>query len=190
MESKYKLNLPESHLNILRLVSAMVWADGNFSEDELNLLIHEFNADLPPDIRPAIYWEETLPFVSDFANTPTISKQLSERISAELALKEIILDYQDQATPLSDLVAKLETQEDRCLALKLSYMVIKASSNNDNEALINLDEKKAYRNLVELLNLKEDLVKTIEAQAEQDLTKFQHPFKAFLSNIKQSLGLV
>ncbi len=39
MESQYKLNLPESHLNILRLVSAMVWADGNLSEEELLVLL-------------------------------------------------------------------------------------------------------------------------------------------------------
>jgi hypothetical protein len=186
MKSKYQLNLPESHLNILRLVSAMVWADGNLTEAETNVLIHEFNADLPPNPSPLVYWEDVPPFISDISHQPNISQELSERISAELALKEIIVDYKYHPIPLADLVAKLTTEEDRCLALKLSYMVIKASA--DNGDLINFAEKEAYRKLVELLNLDDNLVKEIETQADQDLDKFQHPWHGFISNIKKALN--
>lgn len=188
MENESKFNLPESHLNILRVVSAIAWADGNLTEEEANILIHEFNADLPPNPNPLLYLEETPPFFSSLGQNATISEQLSERITAELALNEIIVEYKYNPIPLQILVDKLITEEDRCLALKLAYMVIKASPNDAGE-LISLEEKKAYRQLVDLLNLKENLVKEIELQASQDLANFQHPFHAFISSIKETLGL-
>ena len=117
-----------------------------------------------------------------------VSEQLSERISAELALQEVISEYKYNPLPLKVLVDKLANQEDRCLCLKLAYMVIKASPNNSGE-LIDFEEKKAYRQLVDLLNLDEDLVEEIELQASKDLEKFQHPLQAFLASLKEALDM-
>jgi tellurite resistance protein len=188
MKSEYKLHLPESHVDILHVVSAIAWADGNLTEEESDLLINQFKEDLPPNPTPLLYLEDTPPLFTTLTEDPTISKQLSERITAELALKEIVVEYKYNPIPLAALVKKLKTEEDRCLALKLAYMVIKAGRDHSGE-LISLEEKKAYRQLVDLLNLDEDLVKEIELQANQDLEKFQHPFQAFISSIKKGLGL-
>lgn len=188
MESQYKLHLPESHVNILRVVSAIAWADGNLSEEESDLLINEFNQDLPPDPSPLIFLEDTPPLFSNLLDYPEVSEQLSQRISGELALKEILVEYKYKPIPLPILVDKLKTEEDRCLALKLAYMVMTASSD-ESEELVTTEEKKVYRQLVNLLNLKEDLVKEIELQANEDLEEFQHPFQAFISHLKKAIGL-
>lgn len=188
MDSQIQLNLPESHVNILRVVSAIAWADGNLTEEEAKILIHEFNDDLPPNPSPLLYLEEVPPFFNNLVNNDTISEQLSQRITAETALNEIIVEYKYNPIPLQILVEKLVTEEDRCLALKLAYMVIKASPNNQGES-ISLEEKKAYRQLVDLLKLDCNLVEEIELQASKDLDHFQHPFQAFISNIKETLGL-
>lgn len=188
MESEYKLNLPESHLHILRVVSAMAWADGNLSEEEAELLINEFKEDLPENPSPILYLEDTPPFFSDSLDNSLISEQLTERINAELALKEILIEYKYNPVPLATLVNQLKTQEDRCLSLKLAYMIIQAHAQKSGE-LISLEEKKAYRQLVDLLNLDENLVKEIELQANQDLAKFKHPFQAFIAGIIKSLDI-
>ena len=188
MQSESNLKLPESHLNILRIVSAMAWADGNLSEAELNVIIHGFEPDLPASPSPFLYLEDPQFLFGTSVDNQDVPEQLSERISAELALKEVILEYKYNPLSLKVLVDKLATQEDRCLAVKLAYMVIKASPNNSGE-LINFEEKKAYRQLVDLLNLDEDLVEEIELQASKDLEKFQHPLQAFLASLKEALGM-
>jgi hypothetical protein len=188
MQSESNLQLPESHLNILRIVSAIAWADGKLSEAELNVIIHGFDPDLPASPSPLLYLEDPQFLFGTSVERETVSKQLSERISAELALKEVIMEYKYNPLPLKVLVDKLATQEDRCLALKLAYMVIKASPNESGQ-LINMEEKKAYRQLVDLLNLEEDLVREIELQADGDLEKFQHPLQAFLDSLKKALGM-
>lgn len=67
-------------------------------------------------------------------------------------------------------------------------MVMKASPDESGE-LITTEEKKVYRQLVNLLDLNEDLVKEIELQANEDLEEFQHPFQAFISHLKKGIGL-
>lgn len=188
MPDQSKLDLPESHYNILRLVSAMAWADGDLSEEESEILINQFNSDLPPNPNPLLYLEDAPPFFSSLNENPLVAEQLSERINAESALKKIMVDYKYNPIPLNDLVSKIKTQEDRCLALKLAYMIIKASADENGE-LINNEEKKAYRQLINLLNLKPDLIKEIELQANKDLEKFKHPLQAFLSNVKNLLDM-
>lgn len=183
-----QLKLPPSHLTILRIVSAMAWADGNLSEEELNLLVSEFNEDLPINPSPFLYVEDMPPFFDNTLNELEIANQLSERFLAESALKEIVIDYKYHPIPLGNLVQDLTTEEDKSLALKLAYMVIKISPDETGQ-LISNEEKKVYRQLVKLLNLKEDLVKEIELEADEELEKIEHPFQAFLNNIKRSLGL-
>lgn len=190
MNPSTQLNLPESHLKLLHIVSAIAWADGDLSEEEINLLIDQFNADLPIDPHPLFYAEDSTSLFGAFREYPPISEQLNERIDAELAFKEILINYQYNPIPLTELVAKLVTQEDRCLAVKLGYMVIKASPDPENQdKLISEQEKKVYRQLTELVDLEPNLISKIESQADRELNKFQHPFSAFIANIKYFLNL-
>lgn len=184
------MNLPESHLNLLHIVSAIAWADGDLSDEEINILIDQFNSDLPIDPHPLFYAEDSTSLFGAFREYPPISEQLNERIDAELAFKEILINYQYNPISLVELVTKLKTQEDRCLAVKLAYMVIKASPDPDNrDKLIGEEEKKVYRQLIELVNLEPILITKIESQADRELNEFQHPFSAFIANLKYFLNL-
>lgn len=185
-----ELNLPESHFYILQVVSVMAWADGNLSDEEIDLLIEQFKVDLPIDPHPIFYAEDTTDLFGSFVESPLVSEQIEKRIEAELAFKEILVNYKYRPIPLADLVTKLKTQEDRCLAVKLAYMVIKASPDPDHKnVLVSESEKKAYRQLIELVDLDPDLITKIENKAEQELEHFQHPFSAFVANLKHFFDL-
>jgi hypothetical protein len=185
-----ELNLPESHFHILKVVSAMAWADGNLSEEEIDLLIEQFKVDLPIDPHPIFYAEDSTDLFGSFVEKPPITEQIEKRIEAELAFKEILVDYKYCPVPLADLVTTLKTQEDRSLAVKLAYMVIKASPDPDHKnILITEGEKKAYRQLIELVDLDPDLITKIENKAEEELEHFQHPFSAFVANLKHFFDL-
>ncbi len=179
-----ELNLPEPHLNILRVVSAMAWADGDLSEEEIDLLIDQFRFDLPIDPHPLFYAEDSTALFGSFRESPPISEQLEKRIDAELAFRDIVTKYKYDSTPLPELVNKIKNQEDRCLTVKLAYMVIKATPDpQKQDNLISEGEKKAYRQLLDLVNLDSDLITEIERQADRDLEHFQHPFSALLANL-------
>ena len=46
------LSLPESHFNILQILSALAWSDGHLSSEEIELLLEEFKQDLPANPAP------------------------------------------------------------------------------------------------------------------------------------------
>lgn len=126
-------------MNLLRVVCAMAWSDGELSTEELELMLSEF------------------------------SKLFADSQEEEQHLQYELRDYVTQNIPLKELVPKLKTEEDRELALKLSYMVIKASRRHSEEALINPDEKAAYRKLMELLALPDETIAKVEHIADQEL---------------------
>ena len=72
---------------------------------------------------------------------------------------------------LADLVGQLSTSEDRELALKLSYMMVRVGRRSPGEPSINAQERLAYRSLVELLALGEERIREIEWAAEADLPR-------------------
>jgi hypothetical protein len=80
-------------------------------------------------------------------------------------LQQELRDYIMQNIPLDELIHQLETQEERELVLHLGYEVIASSARTPDEPHINEDEAAAYQKLVELLDLPEDTVKRIEAEA-------------------------
>jgi hypothetical protein len=185
-----ELNLPESHYNILKVISALAWADGNLSEEEINMLIDQFKTDLPIEPHPIFYTEDSTALFGLFTEKPPVADQLTARINAELAFKEVLLNYKYNPISLADLVAELKTQEDRCLTVKLAYMVIKISPDPQNQdKLVSDGEKKAYRQLIELVNIDSALITKIEAQAEEELEHFLHPFSAFIANLKYFLQM-
>jgi uncharacterized membrane protein YebE (DUF533 family) len=122
-------------MNLLRVVTAMAWADGHLAQEEVALMLDEFSRLF------AVGTEQ-------------------EKLQQELT------EYLMQNIPLEELIPKLKTQEERELVLRLGYEVIGASARTPDEPNINEDEAVAYQKLVKLLDLPEDVVKTIEAEVE------------------------
>ncbi|MBE9122083.1 TerB family tellurite resistance protein [Tychonema sp. LEGE 07199] len=80
-------------------------------------------------------------------------------------MQQELRDYIMQNIPLDELIHQLETQAEKELVLQLGYQVIASSSRTPDEPKINAEEAAAYQKLVQLLNLPEDAVKRIEAEA-------------------------
>ena len=187
MSETTSLSLPESHLNILQILSALAWADENLSKEEVELLLEEFKDDLPVDASPIASQEYPSFTGFNLDVSPILVEQIENRVNAELAFKEIINDYHGNPIPLEDLVSNLKTIEDRCLTVKLAYMLISVGYDPEEHS-IHPKEKALYRKLIELLNLDETLVEEIEWEANQDLDQYQHPFKALMNNLKSFLN--
>jgi hypothetical protein len=188
MTEKSGFDFPESQLNILHLISAIAWADGDLSTAESDVLIEQFKANLPTDPEPIVYLDDNITLYDSFSPSanPVIYEQIQARIEAESAFKEILNSYKNNPIPLEDLVKPIQTIEDRSLAVKLAYMVVKASPDDDGN-LICPQEKAIYRQLIQLLAIDSDLIQKIEWEADKELEQFQHPFKAFIHNLKDIL---
>ena len=86
-------------------------------------------------------------------------------------MQQELRDYIMQNIPLDELIGQLETQDEKELVLQLGYEVISSSSRTPDEPKINAEEAAAYQKLVQLLNLPEDAVKRIEAEASADTSE-------------------
>ncbi len=101
-------------------------------------------------------------------------------------MQQELRDYIMQNIPLDELIHQLETQEEKELVLQLGYEVISSSSRTPDEPKINADEAAAYQKLVQLLNLSDDTVKRIEAEASAGDTsqgiveKMAHKLEKFI----------
>jgi hypothetical protein len=127
-------------MNLLRIVASMAWSDGELATEEVDLMLNRFSR----------------------LFTASDDPQQLQQVQQELR------DYLMQNLPLDELIPLLESQEERELVLQLGYEVISSSSRTPDEPKINADEAIAYQKLVQLLNLPEDVVKTIEAEAAAD----------------------
>jgi hypothetical protein len=127
-------------MNLLRIVASMAWSDGELATEEVDLMLNRFSR----------------------LFTASDNPQQLQQVQQELR------DYLMQNLPLDELIPQLESQEERELVLQLGYEVIASSSRTPDEPKINADEAVAYQKLVQLLNLPEDVVKTIEAEAAAD----------------------
>ena len=146
-------------MDMLRVVSAMAWADGKLEPDEIRLMIDEF----------AIL----------FAKTD------AERSS----LKTQLRDYVGQNIPLEEVVTNIKSVEDRKMTLRLGYQVIQASRRSPNEPLVNLDEAAAYQRLVRILALPSEVVADIEASiTPPEQTNSNGIIKALVSRLHKLMG--
>ena len=121
-------------MNLLRVVTAMAWSDGELAKEEVDLMLERFS--------------------KLFASVPEHQQQLQQELR----------DYMMQNLPLEESIAKLETPQERELVLQLGYAVIAASSRTPDEPNINEDEAEAYRKLVELLQLPPETGQRLEAE--------------------------
>ncbi len=70
---------------------------------------------------------------------------------------------------LDTLIPRLDSDDDRQLAVKLAYQVIRISRRPGETSSINAQEKVAYRRLIDGLGLEETQIQEAEWAAEQDL---------------------
>jgi hypothetical protein len=127
--------------NLFQIVCSVAWSDGEFSLDERELL------------------SSLIQRYSTGVNPATEGLEGLHRLSPGPLRPE----------GWEELVGSLPSEEDRELALKLSYMMIRISAGSAGVSGINRQEKIAYRRLVELLALPEQKVEEIEWAAESEL---------------------
>jgi hypothetical protein len=123
-------------MNLLRIVTAMAWSDGNLAEEEVDMMLDRFSGIFAADV------------------------------SQQQALRQELKDYMMQNIPLEEITPKLHSSEEKELVLRLGYEVIECSSRTPNETKINLEEAAAYHKLVELLDLSAETVQRIQDEAD------------------------
>jgi hypothetical protein len=134
--------LPAKERDLLRILCCVAWSDGDISQQERHLLEDLVRRYFLPEDRA----------------TATVTLE-------ELAAEELPIEQLDAVA------GRLESDEDRLLALKLAYMVIRVSRRSDDASSINPQEKVAYRRLVEHLALPEAEVREAEWAAERELNR-------------------
>jgi hypothetical protein len=126
-------------MNLLRVVAAMSWSDGELSPAENALILDRFS--------------------QLFAQDAAQQAQLRQELQA----------YVTQNIPLEELVPKLQTETEKFLVLQLGYAVIQASRRAPDEPLVNEEEKAAYAKLIDLLQLPPEQVAALEAEMDAQL---------------------
>lgn len=120
-------------MNLLRIVTAMAWADGDLAAEEVDMMLDRFS--------------------SMFAADPSQQQQLRQELQ----------DYMMQNIPLEEIAPKLTSMEEKELVLQIGYEVIGCSARTPEEDNINTDEAAAYQKLVDLLNLPPEVVQRVES---------------------------
>lgn len=141
-------------MNLLRVVSYMAWSDGGLAEEEADVMLNRF------------------------------CRIFAEEDAQHDALRQELRDYVMQNIPLEELVPKLQSQEEKELALRLSYEVIAASSRTPDEAAINEEEAIAYRQLVDLLGLPDAVVQRIEGEVGAQASGAEDAFDRMESELR------
>ncbi len=132
-------SITPGQMNLLRIVAHMAWSDGQLATEEVDLMLNRFS--------------------SLFAKGEQQQQQLKEELSG----------YLMQNIPLEkELINTLDLAEKQ-LALRLGYEVIACSARTPDEPNINEEEKAAYQNLKELLELPGNLAELIEGQVNDEL---------------------
>ncbi|MFM7312811.1 MAG: hypothetical protein ACKO0M_06550 [Cyanobium sp.] len=126
---------------LLRLLCCIAWSDGEVSARERELLESLASRLLLPERNQADAGAEVSSLVAESMDLPA----------------------------LEALIPRIEGHDQKQLALKLAYMVIRISREPGESSTINAREKVAYRRLVDGLGLPESEVKEAEWAAEQDL---------------------
>jgi urea transport system ATP-binding protein len=118
---------------ILRIAASMAWADDNFAPVQQEVILSE------------------------------LSRQFAAGPEGQQALREELQNYLAKRIPLEELVPQLKTQQQKELALKLSYEVISSNTINETEAGV-------YQRLLALLDLPPETVARLEAAALESLS--------------------
>lgn len=87
----------------------------------------------------------------------------------QLGADEVAASEAHGLETLDALIPRLDSDDDRQLAVKLAYQVIRISRRPGETSSINAQEKVAYRRLIDGLGLEETQIQEAEWAAEQDL---------------------
>lgn len=126
---------------LLRLLCCIAWSDGEVSARERELL---------QSLATGVLLTE--------AEKADAAAEVTSLVEGTLGLPA-----------MDDLIARIHGHDQKQLALKLAYMVIRISREPGESSSINAREKAAYRRLVEGLGLPEGEVQEAEWAAEQEL---------------------
>ena len=126
---------------LLRIICWVAWADGDFAEEERELLEKLVFRLLPPEVGV---------------------------LEAEDAYRALVAE-ELKNVDLEALVAELQGSEDRLLAVKLAVQMLAVNQRPEDDAPVNPLEKLAYRRLLEVLNLPEAEVAEAEWAARREL---------------------
>jgi uncharacterized tellurite resistance protein B-like protein len=146
-------------LDLLKLLCCVAWSDGEVSPEERRLL----------EVLGRRY------FMTD-ASLPDAADAVAEMVSGAMGIEVI-----------DTLAPRFTTHDEKQLALKLAYMVIRVGRNQGDTSFINEREKVAYRRLVDGLGLAQGEVEEAEWAAEQELKQHTNLF-AVLASRFSSLG--
>ena len=116
----------------------------------------------------------------------TISEEEEKMILGlpdRLGFKALPQITQEKLPKLSILGKQLSSYGDRCLAARIAGLVAGVSRNPDDQQDINADERTAYRELIETLNLEHNELEEIEYSVRQELAEG----KTFLQTIGDAL---
>lgn len=149
-----------TELDLLRIVCAVAWCDGDFSDEEQQLLGR---------------------LVARYLSPPDGAGPTSEAVET-IASRAASLEL------LDSLPRGLAIPEDRQLALKLAYMMVRVGRAPGDAEAINPREKQAYRRLVEALALPTEVVEATEWAAEQELGQHSGGLLALLRHRFGGLG--
>ena len=128
-------------LDLLKIACCVAWSDGDVSAEEKHLL-----EDLVFRYFPLEVGDSSL-----------------EAATSQLTAWTMDLSALDEVIP------RLNSEEDKLLAVKFAYMVARVGQNPGDTSAINADEKKAYRYLVAALGMGESQVEEVEWAADKKL---------------------
>jgi urea transport system ATP-binding protein len=125
-------SLTAEQMLMLRIAASMAWADRTVAPIQQEVILRHLSQQFAPD-----------------ADSPA-------------QVQDELRDYLATEIPLEELVPQLQTQDQRELALKLSYAVIRSNEINAKEAVL-------YQHLLNLLDLPPVVVERLETEALEDL---------------------
>ncbi len=144
---------------LLQILAAVAWSDGRLSRQEIRLLLDQ----LVPEFAG-----------QDAVNQDQLWSELYDRLFADYDLEELL--------------KKDPPAQYREWLLRLSYLLIQAGASPGETAIVPA-EQRAYRRLVEWLNLPPEVVEQIEQTAQADVIFHQgQPLAALRAQIEQFFG--
>lgn len=121
-------------MKILRIITAMAWADGSLSSAETDLILTQLSG--------------------LFSDDPEQQQHLREELRVYLL----------QDVPVDAALAEIESDQERELIARLSFDVIRASARQGDASLVNQADAIAYQDLIQLLQLPPDTLNRLEIE--------------------------
>ncbi len=110
-------------------------------------------------------------------------RDLPGQIAVQNGERDLVCSAEVSTLTLKELVGELASQEDRCLAARVGYLVAAVSRQPRDRHKINSDERRVYQELVDELKLSKDDLEGIECSARQELNQNRSPIRLIMDLI-------